>query len=365
MLVVGSYATSPNLWALEHPGEVPGYEADREAAFYAGLAECALVDGLEVQVDGNGNMHGFNEPQFLSEFANPRFCAVLTCIGGTMGNVGADPAFGLASTDDAGRRKALDFAKQALACVSRWNTRSATAGRVLAVEIHSAPNTTKEGAASASVEAFVESLVEMLSWDWQGARLCVEHCDSAAVGTAAGFATSKGFLTIEDELAACALANERTRSGAVGVTINWARSVLEGRDVGAPNRHIAAARDAGLLCGVMMSGCTGESKASNAYGCWRDCHMPCATRSAIAEGVITGALLTPDAVASALSEARFASGGLLYSGCKITTLHSGRWVGQSHDDTPMRVALNCELLELVAAARGGASDPSTPPAATG
>ena len=95
--------------------------------------------------------------------------------------VGRNPNFGLASTDPAGRAEAIEFAKQGLAAVDRWNKRGDGAcARVLAVEIHSAPNQTKEKdgkLAAGSVDAFVSSLVELMSWDWQGAKLVVEHCD--------------------------------------------------------------------------------------------------------------------------------------------------------------------------------------------
>ena len=42
-------------------------------------------------------MHSFDEAQFLAEFARPHWKGVLTCIGGTMANVGANSAFGAAA----------------------------------------------------------------------------------------------------------------------------------------------------------------------------------------------------------------------------------------------------------------------------
>lgn len=45
------YATSPNLYALEHPGEAGiAYSADAEATFYDGLSDIELCRGLEVQL---------------------------------------------------------------------------------------------------------------------------------------------------------------------------------------------------------------------------------------------------------------------------------------------------------------------------
>ena len=52
--IVGSYATSPNLYALEHQDSGIGYDADREAAFYDGLAALHTVGGLEIQLDAMG-----------------------------------------------------------------------------------------------------------------------------------------------------------------------------------------------------------------------------------------------------------------------------------------------------------------------
>ena len=197
--IVGSYATSPNLYALEHPDSGLSYQPSAEKAFYAGLADIDGCAGLEVQFDGT-SMHCFDEATFLSEYADPKWKAVLTCIGGTMGNIGRNPKFGLASTDPAGRAEAIEFAKAALAAVKRWNARppskaGGSAGKVIAVEIHSAPNTTKPGAA-ASTEAFAQSLTELLSWDWDGAELIVEHCDAPGQHPAA-----KGFLSLDDERA--------------------------------------------------------------------------------------------------------------------------------------------------------------------
>jgi len=260
MCFVGSYATSPNNWALENPKDGVPVDAGREAAFYAGLADIPDCSGLEVQCDMAGNLHAFDEESFLAKWAHPRWSAVITCIGGTMGNVGASAVFGLASTDDAGRRSALDFARLAQQAVGRWNARGdGSGGRVVAVAIHSAPNTTKEGS-SASVEAFAASLQEMQSWDWQGAALVVEHCDSAEGARLRQHAASKGFLTMPEEVAAVKMAlaastNPQT-AAPLGVSVNWARSVLETRDVTTPLEHLRLAREAGVLRGLIFSGCT-------------------------------------------------------------------------------------------------------------
>ena len=71
----------------------------------------------------DATMHNCDEQLFLSELVHPRWCAVLTCIGGTMANAGANPKFGLASDDDEGRAAAIGFAAKTLEAVGRWNSR--------------------------------------------------------------------------------------------------------------------------------------------------------------------------------------------------------------------------------------------------
>ena len=337
--IVGSYATSPNLYALEHQDSGIGYDADREAAFYDGLAALHTVGGLEIQLDGEGLMHSFDEAQFLAEFARPHWTGVLTCIGGTMANVGANSAFGLASTDAAGRGAALDFARKARAAVARWHARPGAAeagGAIIAVEVHSAPNTTKGTASSA--EAFAMSLAEMSAWDWQGATLVVEHCDTAGpLGL-----PSKGFLTLADDIAAVQIANESlAEDKKVRCCINWARSTLETHDPATVETHLMQCVQAGVLAALMFSGCTGES---NAFGPWKDCHMPHAKADG-AEHWADGSVMTAQSIDSCVKAAQ--ASPLLYCGCKITSLATGHWVGDAESDVTVRVGLNRDLLSII------------------
>ena len=336
--IVGAYATSPNLYGAEHPDEGIAYDAEQEARFYSGLAAVPAVGGLEVQFDGK--MHA-DEALFLSELARPQWRGVLTCIGGTMARIGADPAFGLASTDEAGRAAALEFAREACDAVARWNARpgaAAAGGRMVAVEIHSAPNTTKAPSGS-SAEAFGRSLTELSRWDWHGAQLVVEHCDAA---TPANTAPSKGFLPLDQEIEAVQQAGA---DAGIGVAVNWARSTIEARDGGATAAtHIDRAARSGLLRAVMFSGCTG---VAGPYGPWRDCHMPHAPTDGV-EYAVDGSLM--DAAAMRASAAARGDAALLYTGCKITSLNSGRWVGADPDDVDTRVGLNRDCVAQVAAA---------------
>ena len=99
---------------------------------------------------------------------------------------------------------------------------------MIAVEIHSAPNrgAAKDVGNSSSAASFAASLKELLSWDWQGAKLVVEHCDAYTQD----HTPQKGFLGLDEEIEAVNIANsggDRTR---IGVCINWARSVIETRN---------------------------------------------------------------------------------------------------------------------------------------
>jgi len=360
--VLGSYATCPNLYPLEHPdqqGLFGTFNPDREQAFYTGLKAIEQCAGLEVQLDHEGQMHCFDEKLLLEKMLRPDWCAVLTCIGGTMHNVNNGvPGFGLASTDLEGRKAAIEFAKKALAAVGRWNkrpNREATGG-VLAVLIHSAPNNTKEGS-KGSTESFVESLKELMSWDWEGAKLVVEHCDAPPEGVAA----SKGFLPISDEIAAIQKANADgpNKNGPVGLSINWARSVLELRDADGANKHTKQAAEAGVLSGVIFSGCTPD--ADSPYGPWKDCHMPHTMSEQSPHGAATS-LMSNEAINQTIKAAGGAS-GLLFCGAKITRLHSGLWIGSEEDDSALRASSNQEILQIITAACNGAPEAAAPEAA--
>jgi hypothetical protein len=88
---------------------------------------------------------------------------------------------------------------------------NAVAGRraVIAVELHSAPavGSALAGAASSSPSSLSRSLSELVTWDWHGAAIALEHCDCkllSADGTTFVAPAAKGFLPFDDELAVVA-----------------------------------------------------------------------------------------------------------------------------------------------------------------
>ncbi|NMN00586.1 UDP-N-acetylglucosamine diphosphorylase [Bifidobacterium sp. DSM 109958] len=238
--VVGAYASLPQ-----------GREA--QESYYDLLGEQPWIDGTELPFPGD-----------LRESADRIWLAAhlprhwrsntVTVIPGTMQHVWKDPNFGLASPDEDGRRAALAFMKQlreALADFAQWRDGQ----DVKYVEIHSAPTRI------ASRDAMAASLEALAQLDWSGARLVIEHCDKYVEGQK----PEKGFLPIEDEIALC-------REAGIGLTVNWGRSVVEGRTAETAVEHVAEAAKAGVLSGLMFSG-AGPEETQYGYG-WIDGHLP-------------------------------------------------------------------------------------------
>lgn len=313
---LGAYATSPSL---------NGWDPDQETRYYDELKALPNLRGLEIPF--YGSLHAHSEQWLLNSLA-PSWDVVLTLIPGTMVNVGRNSEHGLASKSASGRREAIAFARSAHEAVRRLN-RHAGRARVVAVEIHSAPRRQSANDLRSSVDAFVESLIELTSWDWDGAQLCVEHCDAWRPG----HAPFKGFMDIELEIEAILRANARSGANA-GVAINWGRSVLESRDPNTALEHIAQASNAGVLAGLIFSGCSGEDTP---WGVWDDTHMPHAPSEGL-DHAAPGSLMTEQAIGDALHVANVAN--LAFLGAKITAFPATA-------DLSKRVGLNECLLRLL------------------
>jgi hypothetical protein len=272
---VGAYAASPN---------TTGWNPELEARYYAQLRALPNIKGLEHPFVGS--LHPHDDAWFVQNI-DPNWRFMFTCIPGVMAAMANNPQFGLASNDAPGRDAALAFVRQARDAIAALNT--ACGRRVVdAIEIHSAPDQSR---AQSSVHALTSSLATLVQWDWQGARLVIEHCDAHVPGQLA----SKGFLSLADEIAAIEATNARYGSD-VGVVVNWGRSVLETRSAEGALQHIALAKQHGVLAGLMFSGASGQDTP---YGAWRDSHMPPAP--AVAGGVgAEGSLLTDAALQACL-----------------------------------------------------------------
>ncbi|WP_104176484.1 DUF4862 family protein [Cryobacterium sp. Y50] len=251
--VIGAYAAAPST-QREH-------KADEER-YYSEVAALPGFGGLELAFDTS--LHPFDEEWLLQQI-KPNWTVVITLIPGTVNRLALDANFGLASESAEGRQAAIDFCEQARQAVARVND-AAGAAVVAAVEVHSAPRAIS-GSVTSSGERFAESLTVLGRRDWSGAKLVVEHCDAPVPGQT----PSKGFLSQSAELEAVGTAL-RNSSTEFGVSVNWARSVIEARQVDGAVDHVRAAQAAGLLAGVMFSGCAAEATA---YGeGWADAHLP-------------------------------------------------------------------------------------------
>ncbi|MCC5450730.1 DUF4862 family protein [Rheinheimera sp. UJ51] len=274
---LGAYAASPN---------VSGWDPQLEAAYYQQLKSLESVRGLEHPF--LGSLHAQDDQWFLQHI-DTKWDFVFTTIPGVMNALATLPTFGLASTDEAGREAAIAFMRQANHAIAKLNTHLKRQA-VTAIMLHSAP---ARHNCAGSAAAFKTSMQTLLSWDWHGARLLVEHCDALIDS----HAPSKGFLSLTDELSVLSELNAtQAPEHPLGVVINWGRSVLETRQADGALQHIVAAKAQGLLAGVMFSGISDQATE---YGAWRDSHQPAQTNELVAFGE-PGSWLTEQAVADTL-----------------------------------------------------------------
>jgi hypothetical protein len=323
--VIGAYAAAPST-QREH-------KADEER-FYSEVTALPGFGGLELAFDESLDPY---DEEWLLQQIKPNWTVVITLIPGTVRRLALDANFGLASESIEGRRAAIAFCEQARQAVARVND-AAGAAVVVAVEIHSAPRATP-GGARASGERLAESLTTLGRRDWSGAKLVVEHCDTAVPGQT----PAKGFLSQSAELKAVDSAH-RCSSAEFGVSVNWARSVIEARHVDGALDHIRAAQSAGLLAGVMFSGCAAEATA---YGDgWADAHLPPATNIGVestAQYNAETSLLTAGEIRRTL-QALEPLNPLAFCGLKVSAPR------RLHPDTTERIAIVRDSLAVMLAA---------------
>lgn len=277
-LLVSSYAVSP-----AHSTWDPALEGALLPAL------CALPGVAGLEVPWMGQLHPHDPEWFLSHVPAGIELAV-TPLPWVMKRCGADGRYGIASPDDEGRRAALDDLRAAADDVRRIG--AASDASVTLVALHTAPQ------GNAAPSPLVESLTEISQWDWAGAQLVIEHCDAAT--TSHGW--EKGFLSLDEEIGAILSADL-----AVGLWLNWGRSVIETRDADAVTEQIALAAATGLLSGLTLSG---SASAGGPYGsAWADGHLPLA-----AADPGSGSLLDEGHIAAALT----AAGGVERLGLKVS-----------------------------------------------
>ncbi|MDO8526110.1 MAG: DUF4862 family protein [Deltaproteobacteria bacterium] len=231
--IVGAYVSSISL---------RGWNEKDETLFFQSLRERPSIGGLEHAF--YGTLHRYDDDWFLKNI-DPTWDFVFTCLPGTTETLKTEPAIGLASNDPVAQGVSLEFISAANKAVKKLN---AHLGRkaVLAVQVHSAP------AVNASKEAFAKALTTICGWDWDGAKVLVEHCDAFRKdGTHA-----KGFLTLEEEIWAIQQIRKENLKTPLGAMLNWGRSVVEGRDPSHVLQHIETLQKEKLLNGFIFSGTT-------------------------------------------------------------------------------------------------------------
>ncbi len=250
--IIGAYATAPSL---------NSNDKSLESSFYNKLIKSIpQIEGLELPFFGS-SIHQFGS-DFLLKFIKPEWNNVLTCIPGVMANLSKNPHFGIASDNNHGRVDAVDMYKRANQFVHKINDIYGKQS-IIAVQLSTAPSTPFKGVSS-SKKSLVKSMNEILNLDWQGAKIVIEHVDSSCNN----LAFEKGFLTLKNEIEVLSTFSDIYD---VGITINWARSAIEGKDIYMPLEHIKLAIKSNLLRGLIFSGVSDNDKN---YGCWKDMHMP-------------------------------------------------------------------------------------------
>ncbi|WP_124054449.1 DUF4862 family protein [Arcanobacterium ihumii] len=275
--IIGAYAAKPQ-------------ERSAQEEFYQLLDEAEWVSGLEIPYMAKGLQ---DDPEWFAAQLGDSFTTnVLTPIPGTMSFVG-DTSWGIASVDDDGRQAALGFLRNAADAMKGINDRL---GRQFFtyLALHTAPRS------GGNVHALLKSLEELLSWEIDGAKLTIEHCDAFSTERI----ISKGFLELCDEIVAA-----KEFGGKVGVSINWGRSAIEGQGADLPLVHVENAARAGVLEGLIFSG---AHNVANDWGPeWEDAHVGL-------KEFVPESLMTPELVDTAASAAREA--GVHYLGAKTTIL---------------------------------------------
>lgn len=240
---IGAYPSAPSFYYLDE---------EDESKFFSLLAEREEIGGLEQPC--LKEMHPLGN-DFLFNHIPSDWKIVCTAVMYTMGQRADNPGFGLASTEEEGRKACVRFHQHIL---EQMNICRAKYGneRFSHLEIQSAPLKNSKDV-DASAEAFLTSLKEILSWDWP-CKIVIEHCDDMKSKR-----LSKGFLPLINEIEAC-------RNHDLGICINWARCVLEADDVYEPLKAIAMCKEAGILKGLMFSG----TATGGGWGNHNDNHVP-------------------------------------------------------------------------------------------
>ncbi|RZA21184.1 MAG: DUF4862 family protein [Proteobacteria bacterium] len=260
---LGAYAGYANLPSAQKTPK-------SEALYREGLLQLPFIRGLELpfyedihETDSNSQINSLPKS----------WDYIITTLPGTMNALAQNTLYGLASPDDSGREAALNRLKRVKQRVNEIHNNHGRKS-IQAIEVHSAPRGN-----IASQDSLRRSLETLLTWNWDGVQLILEHCDAWH----ADGEFSKGFLTLQSELATIG-------NLPIHVGLNWGRSVLEGRRTETIHRHIELAGR--KLKSLFFSG---TAISDPLYGTWQDNHAAIRLDSSeVWES--TGSLLTQEAI---------------------------------------------------------------------
>ena len=167
-----SHESLPGIpWFVGAYAALPGgaWDRDTEQRLLEEFSSVKEFTGWEAPF--GGALHPYDEDWYLRQLG-AGIELMVTLIPRVVGALRFDPAFGLASEDEDGRRRAVALVAEALAAAHRAEQ---LRGRrvVRAIELHSSPR------GISSADCFRNSLREIASWEWGGAHLLIEHCDAA------------------------------------------------------------------------------------------------------------------------------------------------------------------------------------------
>ncbi|MFC1524453.1 DUF4862 family protein [Thermodesulfobacteriota bacterium] len=252
-LIVGSYVSSISLRR---------WEEDDETAFYQELRKRPSVRGIEHGF--YGTLHRYDDDWFLKNI-DPEWDFVFITLPGWVDVMkNDDPVAGLAATDNDKRLRAVEYIQSANLAVKKLNA-FLKRESVIAVQVHSTPS------GAASKEAFAESLNMICSWDWEGAKIVVEHCDAFKPDGS----HAKGYLPLPDEIWAIQEVREANPKSPPSMMLNWGRSTIEGYRPDIVQEHIRQLMAVDQLSGFIFSGVTASE--DSLYGNFADKHTPCPT----------------------------------------------------------------------------------------
>jgi hypothetical protein len=252
-LIVGSYVSSISLRR---------WDEQDETSFYDELKKRTSIRGIEHGF--YGTLHRYDDDWFLKNI-HPEWDFVFMTLPGWVDIMKTkDAKAGLASTDKKKRLSAIDYIYSAN-CVIRKLNAHLNRKAVISVQVHSTPS------AASSKEAFAESLSTICSWDWDGAKIVVEHCDAFK----SDGSHAKGYLPLLDEIWAIQEARNENLRTPLLMMLNWGRSTIEGNGPEMVQRHIRELISVDQLSGFIFSGVAASS--DSLYGNFADKHVPCPT----------------------------------------------------------------------------------------